>query len=83
MGDISLRRLVLDDHDNLKQYDREEVISIDVGREVDLLFYFQIYVNYCLSERLPYDVIHILNRYFENIGNIIDINGGYIDKYYG
>ncbi len=36
------------------------------------------------SERsLPYDVIHILNRYFETLGAIIDRQGGFIDKYMG
>ncbi|HWR72630.1 MAG TPA: adenylate/guanylate cyclase domain-containing protein, partial [Nitrospirota bacterium] len=32
---------------------------------------------------LPYDVIHILNRYFETLGAVIDRYGGYIDKYMG
>ena len=36
-----------------------------------------------LPKALPYDVIHILNRFFETIGAIIDRHGGYIDKYMG
>ena len=32
---------------------------------------------------LPYDIVHILNRYFDAICAAIDRNGGYIDKYMG
>jgi adenylate cyclase len=32
---------------------------------------------------LPYDIVHALNRYFNAIGQAIDENGGYIDKYMG
>jgi adenylate cyclase len=35
------------------------------------------------EKALPYDIIHILNRYFETIGEIIDQNEGFIDKYMG
>ncbi|MEW6525034.1 MAG: adenylate/guanylate cyclase domain-containing protein [Spirochaetota bacterium] len=57
----------------------------DVGREADVTILFSDIRSFtAFSEKaLPYDVIHILNRYFETIGSIIDVNGGYIDKYMG
>jgi class 3 adenylate cyclase/nitrite reductase/ring-hydroxylating ferredoxin subunit len=33
--------------------------------------------------QLPYDVVHILNRYFHAMGGAIREHGGYIDKYMG
>jgi class 3 adenylate cyclase/nitrite reductase/ring-hydroxylating ferredoxin subunit len=37
-----------------------------------------------LSERLsPYDVMYLLNRYFVQVGDIIEHNGGFIDKFVG
>ena len=33
--------------------------------------------------RSPYDIVHILNRYFDILGDDIDKNHGYIDKYMG
>jgi class 3 adenylate cyclase len=84
-GDISLRRLVLDDHDISEAIRQGRGDINDVGREVDVTILFSDIRSFtAFSEKaLPYDVIHILNRYFETIGNIIDINGGYIDKYMG
>jgi adenylate cyclase len=32
---------------------------------------------------MPYDVVHILNRYFLLMGDAVLENGGYIDKYIG
>jgi len=57
----------------------------EVGREAEVSVLFcDIRSFTAFSERaLPYDVIHILNRYFETIGAIIDRHGGYIDKYMG
>ena len=38
----------------------------------------------CLAESLPpYDVIHLLNRYFHEMGQVISRNGGQIDNYMG
>lgn len=35
------------------------------------------------SRHLPYDVVHILNRYFLAMGRCIDDHGGTVDKYMG
>ncbi len=32
---------------------------------------------------LPYDVIHVLNRYFHQMDRVIGSKGGYIDNYTG
>lgn len=35
------------------------------------------------SERMPYDVVHVVNRLFLRIGEAVLANSGYIDKYLG
>jgi class 3 adenylate cyclase len=84
-GDISLRRLVLDDRDISEAISQGRANPNEVGREADVTILFSDIRSFTsFSEKaLPYDVIHILNRYFEAIGGIIDTYGGYIDKYMG
>ena len=83
--DVTLRRLVLDDADIQAAVREGRIDPGDVGRgrEVTILF-CNVRLFTAFSERaLPYDVIHILNGYFETVGAIIDRHGGYIDKYMG
>jgi class 3 adenylate cyclase len=84
-GDVTLRRLVLDDTDIQVAMREGRSDPGEVGREAEVSVLFcDIRSFTAFSERaLPYDVIHILNRYFETIGAIIDRHGGYIDKYMG
>lgn len=84
-GDVRLRRLVLDDADIQVAIREGRTDAGDVGREAEVAVLFcDIRSFTAFSEHaLPYDVIHILNRYFETIGAIIDRYGGYIDKYMG
>ena len=35
------------------------------------------------EKQLPYDVIHVLNRYFYAMRQVIEAHGGYIDNYMG
>lgn len=85
VGDVNLRRLVLDDADIRIAIQEGRTDPGDAGREAEITILFcDIRSFTAFSERsLPYDVIHILNRYFEMIGAIIDRSGGYIDKYMG
>ncbi len=84
-GDVRLRRLVLDDKDIQGAIREGRADAGDVGREAEVAVLFcDIRSFTAFSEHaLPYDVIHILNRYFETLGAIIDRYGGYIDKYMG
>ena len=84
-GDVTLRRLVLDDTDIQVAIREGRADPGDAGREAEVSVLFcDIRSFTAFSERaLPYDVIHILNRYFETIGAIVDGHGGYIDKYMG
>ncbi len=83
--DVTLRRLVLDDTDIQVAIREGRTDSGDVGHEEEVTVLFCDIRSFTMfaESALPYDVIHILNRYFETIGAIIDRQGGYIDKYMG
>jgi adenylate cyclase len=81
-GDVHVRRLV---HDEI---DRRLVMAESGARpprEVTLAVLFSDIRGFTTfaESQLPYDVVHILNRYFHAMGGAIQDNGGYIDKYMG
>lgn len=55
------------------------------GRETTLVVMFADLRGFTkLSEgRLPYDIVFLLNRYFNSMGEAIEENGGFIDKFLG
>lgn len=81
LGPARIRRLVLDDTDA----DIAQTTSGPGGHEERLAIMFSDIRDFTpLSERqLPYDIVHILNRYFTQMGTIILNHQGYIDKYMG
>ncbi|MDA0836893.1 MAG: adenylate/guanylate cyclase domain-containing protein [Planctomycetota bacterium] len=84
-SDTTLRRLVLDEEDlqEANQLHRHDAAS--AGEEKDLAILFSDIRGFTtFSESLlPYDVIHVLNKYFRRVGHIIGLNGGHIDNYMG
>jgi adenylate cyclase len=56
-----------------------------VGRDVELAVMFADLRGFtALSEqKFPYDVVYILNSYFQAMGQVIEANGGRIDKFLG
>ena len=84
-GDVSVRRLVLDETDLLmsSQLDRDVASRIGESREITV-FFSDITGFTAISETLPpYDVMYMLNRYFVQVGDIIERYGGFIDKFVG
>lgn len=81
-GPVRVRRLVID-HEDAEIAIAEGVPSS--GREQSIAVLFSDLRDFtALSENmLPYDVIHILNRYFRKMGEAVLANNGFIDKYMG
>lgn len=81
-GPVALRRLVLDDQDLSFATLQHQMMP---GRELKLAILFSDIRGFTLfSERhLPYDVIHVLNRYFNEMGKVIFRHQGFIDRYNG
>lgn len=81
-GNVIIRRLVVDDFDT-SLVNSETPMA--VGRELCIAVLFADIRGFTpFAERtLPYDVVHILNRYFQTVGDAILRNGGVIDKYIG
>lgn len=85
-ADVKVRRLVLDEEDLelTNQLSRGAVLSA-VGEEKMLAILFSDIRGFTpFSEALPpYDVVHVLNRYFHQMGREIARFGGCIDNYAG
>jgi class 3 adenylate cyclase len=85
-GDVRLRRLVLDDEDT--ELAEEEVNGgalRSLGDEKSACVMFADIRSFtAFTESLPaHDVIHVLNRYFRQMGRVISHHGGFIDNYFG
>lgn len=85
-GDVKLRRLVLDEIDEaiILQHGKSHAPrSLGVEKDASVLF-VDIADYTAFSEKTPpYDIVHILNRYFHIAGNIIKKHNGRIIDYYG
>jgi class 3 adenylate cyclase len=86
LGDVRLWRLVLDrlDIEMASQLGEGHYVG-PVGREVDVAVLFLDVAGFtAMSEMLPpYDVVHILNRFFNRVGDAVEANRGRIDNYMG
>ena len=85
-GDVTLRRLILDDVDiAITSQIREGALITDVGEDKELAVLFADIRDFTpFAEALPpYDVIHVLNRFFSLMGRAITQHGGHIDNYMG
>ena len=78
-GPVRIRRLIRDD------VDMRLFKGADRAHEQQLAILFADIRSFtAFSERQsPYDIVHILNRYFEAMGGAILRHGGTIDKYLG
>lgn len=76
---LSLRRLVMDN------IDRQCMNQSNSATEKDLAILFSDIRSFTtFSEKhLPHDIVHILNRYFLEMGTAIENHHGKIDKYMG
>jgi adenylate cyclase len=85
-GDLVVRRLVLDDFDvELTSLVRDGVRAWPVGREQSVaLMFLDIRGFTSFSESLlPYDVIHLLRRFFLRMAMIVEEHRGVVDNYMG
>lgn len=81
-GPVRVRRLVLDEADiKLARAGTEQTIGRD--RQLAVLFSDIRDFTSFTEQHLPYDVVHILSRYFLHMGEPVLRHGGYIDKYMG
>lgn len=85
-GNVNLRRLVLDDADvELTSQLKRGLRTSSVGEEKEVAILFadiRGFTNFA-EALVPYDVVHVLNRYFLRMDQAIMRNGGYIDNYMG
>lgn len=85
-GQVGLRRLVLDKTDEILDSQMgKSGPSGPVGREVEVAVLFTDVAGYTeMSDALPpYDIVHLLNRFFSRAGDAIAENAGVVDNYMG
>ncbi|EQA43839.1 adenylate/guanylate cyclase catalytic domain protein [Leptospira broomii serovar Hurstbridge str. 5399] len=82
LGDLKVRRLIIDDADQTLASTSSNSVS---GKEKAITILFSDIRGFTTfsESHLPYDVIHILNRYFYRMSDKILKYGGTIDKYIG
>ena len=83
--DIAFRRLVLDETDLRIANQLHRRAASKSGEIKPVVLFFSDVVGFTtFSETLtPYDVMYLLNRYFAQVGELIERNDGYIDKFVG
>ncbi|MCB1174342.1 MAG: YceI family protein [Leptospiraceae bacterium] len=82
-GDVVVKRLVLDEEDIQLAWSEVSRLRSGVEKEI-VVFFLDVAKFTSFTERnLPYDVIHIMNRFFNRLGDIVLANQGYIDKFIG
>ena len=84
-GDIAFRRLVLDETDLRIANQLQKSATSKSGEVKPVVLFFSDVAGFTsFSETLtPYDVMYLLNRYFAQVGELIERNDGYIDKFVG
>jgi len=86
VGDISIRRMVADKLDmDLISEQFSEDSKIALGSQQKLTIVFIDIINYTsLAEKFPpYDIVHVLNRYYRIMNTVIQENNGIISDVAG
>src|SRR5262249_42947354 len=81
LGAVTVRPLVLHTQD----LQMAQVAPHTSGKEMPLAVLFSDVRDFTpfAESHLPYDVVHVLNRYFRKWGEAVLGNHGYLDKYIG
>jgi class 3 adenylate cyclase/nitrite reductase/ring-hydroxylating ferredoxin subunit len=80
-----IRRLVIDETDLMMCSQLNRAVAARSGEAKKVTIFFSDIADFTsLAERLSaYDVMYLLNRYFVQVGDVIEQNGGFIDKFVG
>jgi len=85
-GNVKVRRLTLDAHDvalTSKFIMGEQSYSVGAEKHVFIMFVDIRRFTAFAESLLPYDVIHILHRFFYFMNEVITKHNGYVDNYMG
>lgn len=82
-GDMTVRRLVLDPADVALTDARDRPVPVGEERDVAVLFCDIRSFTPLAEELLPYDVIHLLNRFHHDMTEAIKGQGGIVTAYMG
>jgi len=85
LGDLAVRRLVLDETDLIMCSQLDRAVATRTGEAKKVTIFFSDVADFTsISQSLsPYDAMYLLNRYFVEVGDLVERNGGFIDKFLG
>ena len=81
-GDVSVTPLLPPDATTRDAHPRSPMLA---GQEREIVVLFSDIRSFTefSEDKLPYDVVFVLNRYFESMGEAVANAGGYLDKFMG
>lgn len=81
-GDVSVTPLLPPDATTRDAHPRSPMLA---GQEREIVVLFSDIRSFTefSEDKLPYDVVFVLNRYFESMGEAVVNAGGYLDKFMG
>src|SRR6185369_12355406 len=82
LADLTVRRLVIDETD-AKLAKREASEGRGLERDLAVLFSDLAGFTPFAENALPYDVVHLLDRYFDHMGKAVETHHGFLDKTMG
>jgi class 3 adenylate cyclase len=84
-GDVTVRRLVVDARDESLVSQVGAPAETIAGREARVALLFADVADFTpFAEAVPpYDVVHLLNRWFASAAEVVERHGGYVDNYLG
>lgn len=86
LGDVTVRRLVIDTEDAeaiAHQIKRKQAPAPAEEKYLAILFADIRGFTVLAEQLLPYDVMYVLNRYFQAMGRVVQAHGGIINNYMG
>lgn len=86
LGDVTVRRLVVDPDDAeaaTQQMKHRDPIMPAEEKHLAILFADIRDFTPLAEQLLPYDVMYLLNRYFQALGRVVQAHGGMINNYMG
>lgn len=85
-GDVTVRRLIIDQEDiDLVKQMKENTTPVSLGEEKELAILFADIQGFTtFSEKhFSYDVIHVLNRFFQEMERVVELHQGQINNTMG
>jgi class 3 adenylate cyclase/hemoglobin-like flavoprotein len=80
-GDVTVKRLVVDDDDMDLVFLENDAARPAEMRPIAVMACHTGSFNQIIYNHLPYDALHLLNRYYKELAEAITLNQGHVERY--